>query len=268
MSITEFNIESTENRRILLATDLHNCHEVYHGMQNDERMELLVKSLNRYYELMPYDAILCLGDYSLDHWGWREGGSCLWNPPVSRTREFCEKHRSRFPAPSFMLPGNHEQYSDARWQELVGNPREFVVVYGGYVFAMCDTFAGNLDPSENSDGTYTGLRAEFLAEVLEAYPDKQVFICAHDIGPTLEGEDVKSLIRENPRIICAFTGHTHRARTVFAGEELRNLPFIYCGNFSQGGVAGSKKSHHGFTLLNLEKRVFAEYIPVRDIELE
>lgn len=260
MAYTEYVVPVSENRRILLVTDIHNCHINWYNTQTADRMEHLCNALCETHKKRPYDAILCLGDYSLDFWVWDIGGSCLWDPPISRTQEFVEKYRPRFPVPSFMLPGNHEQYGHEKWEALTGNPREFAVVYGDYVFAMCDTFAGNLDPRENSDGTYTGLNVAFLTEVLNAHPDKQVFLCAHDILADKESDEAKALIRDNRRILCAFAGHIHRSLTLFLDDSWRNLPVVYCGNYSYEGQAISDKPHWGFELLSLKKAPFAEYI--------
>lgn len=260
MAYTEYTLNPPENNRILLVTDIHNCHAEWYHTKNEDRMELLCKALTEAYEKRPYDVILCLGDYSLDFWVCNIGGSYLWDKPVSRTQEFVEKYRSRFPVQSFMIPGNHEQYGNEKWKEITGTPREFAVVYGDYVFAMCDTFAGNLDPTENSDGTYTGLNVDFLTEVLNAHPDKKIFLCAHDILADKENEAAKVLIRDNKQIICAFAGHIHQSITCFLDESWRNLPVIYCGDFSYEGIAYSDKPHWGFRFLNLGEHFTTEYI--------
>ena len=260
MAYPEYTLNPPENNRILLVTDIHNCHVEWYDTKNEDRMELLCKTLQESHEKQPYDAILCLGDYSLDFWVWDICGSYLWDPPVSRTKEFVEKYRCRFPAPSFMIPGNHEQYGNDTWKEITGTPREFAVVYGDYVFAMCDTFAGDLDPKEHSDGTYTGLNVAFLREVLENHPDKKIMICAHDIYADRESEEAKALIRSNSNILCAFAGHIHQSITLLLDESWGKLPVIYCGDFSYQGKAISDKPHWGYRILNLGDRITTDYI--------
>ena len=80
-----------EAKRLIFVTDIHNCQFDWCNTSNRERMELLCKCLREAYERQPYDAILSLGDYSLDFWAWREGGSFLWKTPVSNTDDFGEK---------------------------------------------------------------------------------------------------------------------------------------------------------------------------------
>lgn len=90
-----------------------------------------------------------------------------------------KKYCSRFPQKTYLIPVNHEQYGNEKWKEITGFDREFSVVYGNYVFVMLDTFAGELDPTENSDGVYTGINIDLLKEVLQNHPDKKIILCAH-----------------------------------------------------------------------------------------
>ena len=251
-----------EAKRIVFVTDIHNCHIEWHDMTTQDRMELLCKSLGEEYERQPYDAILSLGDYSLDFWAWRVGGSFLWNPPVSRTEDFLKKYVPKMPAAFYMIPGNHEQYGNEIWNEIVGTPREYVIVYGEYVFVMLDTFAGNLGPKENHDGYYTGINTEFLSQVLQDYPNKKIFLCAHDICVPKENDASCNLIFENRNILCAFTGHKHRDHTLLLPDSWRNLPVFYCGDFSyNSGTLGNK--NWGYRLLDLsDASISTEYVRI------
>jgi predicted phosphodiesterase len=239
-----------EAGRLILVTDIHCCHAAWYGVDNADRMELLCKTLQEEFEAKPYDAILSLGDYSLDFWAWEEGGSYLWDPPVSRTAEFVTTYVPRMPADFYMIPGNHEQYGDKTWQKITGFPREYVILYGEYVFVMLDTFAGELDPTVNHDGCYTGINVELLTAVLRDHPHKKVILCAHDLYIKRESEAARELILEHPNILCAFTGHTHRDNTVILPDAWRNLPLIYCGDFSY--CDGSRKDKNwGYRTLSL-----------------
>lgn len=260
--MTEYIVEKNHDR-ILLITDIHNCHIDWQDTRCEDRMNFLCECLKGEYEKHPYDCILALGDYSLDHWKWQEGGSFLWNPPVCRTKEFMEKYASQFPAKAYFIAGNHEQYGDKTWQELTGNPREFCIVYGEYVFAMLDTFAGDLDPSENSDGTYTGINPEFMQEIIKKHPDKKIVMCAHDIIFAGEPETSHKIISENSNIICGFAGHTHCSDISIADEKYRHIPVIYCGNFSYY-VESKNITPWGYRILDTKDNSFStDYIDVK-----
>ena len=210
----EYVIESTDLNRIVIVTDIHNCHLDWHDMPTYDRMELMCQEINKEYDKRPFDTILSLGDYSLDFWLWEIGGSYLWKNPISRTEDFIKRFYKKLPLKMFMIPGNHEQYSNDDWERITGYPREYSVVYGNKVFVMLDTFAGNLNPNENHDGVYTGINTELVSEVLNKHPDKKILLCAHDIIPSKESDSARKIIFENQRILCAFTGHTHRDNTV------------------------------------------------------
>lgn len=249
-------------KRLLLITDVHNCHIDWYGTSAEERLSQMCRCLSEHYRRQPYDAILALGDYSLDFWKWNEGGSYLWNPPVSRTEEFVQRYLPLLPTECFMIPGNHEQYSHADWMRITGRPREYAVVYGDYVFAMLDTFGGQLDPKENHDGCYTGINTAFLSAVLHDYPGKTIILCAHDLIPTQEGDAAQTLIAEHPQIVCAFAGHIHRDNTVLLPDTWRSLPVFYCGDFSyNSGRTGER--NWGYRLLDCSGcRLSTEYIRV------
>ena len=257
-----YTVPCRENR-LLLVTDVHNCHIDWYNTTAEDRLSMMCRSFAEHHERQPYDAILSLGDYSLDFWKWNEGGSYLWNPPISRTDEFVRQYIPQMPTEFFMIPGNHEQYSHEDWRRITGRPREYAVVYGDYVFAMLDTFAGNLNPTENHDGCYTGINAAFLSAVLDDHPDKTVILCAHDIIPAMEqNHAAQTLIQSEPRIVCAFAGHIHRDNTVLLPPSWRCLPVFYCGDFSyNSGRTGEK--NWGYRLLNLNGETLStEYIRV------
>ena len=79
----EYVIESTDLNRIVIVTDIHNCHLDWHDMPTYDRMELMCQEINKEYDKRPFDAILSLGDYSLDFWLWEIGGTYLWKNPIS-----------------------------------------------------------------------------------------------------------------------------------------------------------------------------------------
>jgi len=253
----EYICEKTDNKRILIATDLHYCEMLWHNTDRVGRMKKFCTSVNKEYSENPFDMMLFLGDYSLDFWVWSTGGTYLNNPPVSDTANFMKDIYPQLPLKAYMIPGNHEQYGNEKWKELTGFPRQFSVVYGDYVFLMCDTFAGNLNPTEHNDGTYTGIDTEFLKLMLQTHTDKKIIICAHNIIPERETEELKKLICENERIIAAFTGHTHRSNTVILDSQWRNFPIFYCGDFSYS--SGQENPNWGYRILNLENVFSTEY---------
>ena len=246
--------------RLLFVTDIHHCHGDWYGTESCDRMDLLCRSLRKEHETRPYDAILSLGDYSLDFWAWNEGGSFLWEPPISNTEVFVKTYVPQMPTDFYMIPGNHEQYGQEAWLKITGMPREYVIIYGDYVFVMLDTFAGELDPKVNHDGHYTGINTELLSLVIQDHPDKKIILCAHDLYVHQESDAARELILENKNIICAFAGHRHRDNTLILPESWRNLPVFYCGDFSYSSGPREGKNW-GYRTLDLSLAVVStEYV--------
>lgn len=248
----EYVHKETKNRRIMVLTDLHYCTNEFHGTDNGTRMANLISDVREEYEREPFDMILCLGDYSLDFWAWEPYGTYLRTPSVSDTANFMREIYPKFPAPAYMIPGNHEQYGEEKWKKITGFARTFAVEYAEYVFLMCDTFGGELDPTENSDGVYTGIDADFLKASLEKYPGKEIIICAHDLYPAEESNETKRIIRENDRILCVLAGHIHSSKTVILGKEWRNLPVFYCGDYSYCGDYDDAHPNWGYRIIDLK----------------
>lgn len=258
----EYCIEDTSNNRVVIITDIHNCHIDWHEMPNYDRMNLMCHILNEEYNKRPFDGLLSLGDYSLDFWKWDIGGSCLWDEPVSRTEDFVKRFVNKLPLKLFMIPGNHEQYGNDDWERITGFPREYVLTYGNYVFIMLDTFGGGLSPAENHDGVYTGINTELVSEVLKTHPDKKIILCAHDIIPAKESDDAREIICNNSRIICGFTGHTHRDNTVILPDDWRNMPVFYCGDFSYNQGHNHEKNW-GYRVIDFTDGKFStEYVRI------
>ena len=65
MQYKEYIIEKSENNRLLIVTDIHNCHIEWFETPTYDRMEFLCDCVNKEYEKRPFDGILSLGDYSL-----------------------------------------------------------------------------------------------------------------------------------------------------------------------------------------------------------
>ena len=219
--------------RVILTSDLHNCHITWNGMTNEERMADLVRCLEEAKRERSYDMTLCLGDVSLDFWAWNEGGSFLWDPPVSRTAEFMEKIAPVFPQPFCITPGNHEQYAPDDWLRITSQPREQIVWRDEAVFVLLDSFSGNLGPAENSDGTYRPVNCALIREALKGAGRRPVFLCSHWFDKDAESDEFRELLRAEERIAALFCGHDHFSYIPFTAEGHR--PILHTGHFSYSG---------------------------------
>lgn len=206
-----------KQHRILLLSDLHYCQEEYGGISRDEKGKRILAQIREEHEKDPFALILFLGDYSLDHWGWKSFGTWL-TEGKSYTKQFLQTFLQDLPAPHYFLPGNHEQYGEALWRDITGCGRDAQFVVGDYLFILWDSFGADLDPTEHSDGTYTPPDVEKIRGIMDAHPKKRVILCSHSFQPCLTEEEA-ALIRDE-RIVCLFQGHTHLS-------DVRTLPVEY-----------------------------------------
>ena len=247
--------------RILLISDLHLCHVDWQGMTSEARMALMAEQVNAYTDAHPTDAILMLGDFSLDFWQWQIGGSYLADPPVSNTKRFVDEFVSRLRVPCYLIPGNHEQYGNATWKAITGCDRQFALKIGDLRVLMLDTFAANLDPTEHSDGTYCGADVAEIRALMSRYPNKKVILCVHWFDMDMESEDFRELLRNEDRILCLFCGHNHRSAVANTGEDAGNKPIGYTGQYSYSNEPNTVRSLHGYRLLEFdEKGLSCRYI--------
>ena len=249
--------------RVILSSDIHHVGHSWYGVSAEQHMENLARELENEYKNDPYDALLLLGDYSLDHWAWNTKGSYL-TKGVSNTKEFvdlCMKRIAPEGVEVRMIAGNHEQYGDALWYELTGYKRRDHLVLGDVLFILTDSFGGDLDPTEHSDGTFIGSDASEIKALMNEYPDKKVILCSHWFDMTRESEEFKLLLKNEDRILCLFCGHNHISRVGSTGEECGNKPILYTGNYSYSGEPNPIRCLQGYReLIVTDEGITSKYI--------
>lgn len=227
--------------RILFCSDIHLCHIDWYGTTSPERMDFLISDLNRHYEENPYEKIVFLGDYSLDHWQWNCGGSFL-RDGISNTKNFIEQYASRLNAPYHMSPGNHEQYGYENWLAITGTPRDDAFVVGGYLIISCDNFSGILDPDYHSDGAYTPTKLDFVKRCMNEHPELPVILCGHYFALDREPEEFFAFLKNEKRIVLLICGHDHRVEITDLGERADHVCMYHDGHFSYSGDQNSPLS--------------------------
>ncbi len=245
----------SKKSKIILMSDIHYRCANYFGRLPEEIAELLCEDLAAEYKKEPYDALLLLGDYSLDHWGWCTKGTYI-NEGISNSKLFVEHYLDRIAPDGVsvrMIAGNHEQYGETLWRELTGHQRRDHIVIGDILFILTDTFGADLDPTEHSDGTYCGANVTDIIELMARYPDKKVILCAHWFDINTESQEFCELLRKEERIICLFCGHNHRSGIANTGEKNGNKPILYTGHYSYSGEPNNIRCLPGYRVLEIDK---------------
>ncbi|MGN1081826.1 MAG: metallophosphoesterase family protein [Acutalibacteraceae bacterium] len=220
--------------RILFCSDVHLCHINWYGRTSEDRMQNMVDDLNNYLSEKPYEKIVFLGDYSLDFWVCREGGTWL-NSHLSNTDNFIKKYASQLKAPYYMAPGNHEQYGYEDWLKIVGTPRDDSFVLGGYLFVSCDNFSGDLDPKQHSDGVYVPTKLDFIKKAMDENPGLPVILCGHYFDWNIEPDEFFDFLKNEKRITALFCGHDHRTEVTDLGERADHVCIYHDGHYSYSG---------------------------------
>lgn len=221
--------------KVIFCSDVHLCHIDWYGRSSADRMENMVETLNQIYDEEPYEKIVFLGDYSLDHWKWGIGGSFL-GQGVCNTDNFIKHYAKRLKADYYMAPGNHEQYGYENWKKITGTDRDDAFVVGGYLIISSDNYSGVLDPDFHSDGVYTPTKLDFIREKMAEYPELPVILCSHFFHKSYEPEAFYEFLKNEKRITLLICGHDHIAGIEDLGEKAGNVCVYHDGHYSYSEV--------------------------------
>ena len=267
---SESNTEKEDNEyRVLFTSDMHyTTLSNYYKVDRDTRLQFWVDGILEEHSRRPFDLIIILGDMSLDYWGWNGGGSYQREPSVSDTKIFMEKYVSQLPqdVPVLVLPGNHELYTNEKWNELVGNDRNESFVLGDNLFVIPDSYAGAVDPEYEgggkNDGPYAPVDMDFVQGEIDKHPEcKNIFLVSHHFDMELESEEFKTLLKTEDRIVGLFSGHTHQYKVKSLGYGYNNLSIYQTGSFADSVSSDVESFSWGFRdLIINEKGMSTSYI--------
>lgn len=223
LSEKELRLTHPESRASLASGPLF-------GRTQKEKIDLISAAVAEEHAKAPLDAVLVLGDLSIDDYDYR-------NLPDNYCRRFLDECMRGFPCPSWALAGNHDSYPDEAWREVFGYGRQYSVRIGDRVFVMLDTFR-KVPAHDASGAAYTPVDVDFLRAELEKYPTEKFFLCTHYIDIRQEEQNVEfcRILQENDRILALFRGHTHIAELLtFAGKPLADIGgYGYSGQVIDG----------------------------------
>ena len=257
---TEDTTPEDKELRVLISSDIHcTTLQTWYGTSYRKRMQHWVDTVLKEHQEKPFDLVVINGDISLDYW--INGGSVI-SRDLSTSKIFIDDYLSQLPEelPVFVIPGNHEQYSDEDWFEITGNHRKGYLEVGGTLFVFLDNFSGNLDPTVHHDGVYTRTDVAFIEEAMAAHPDSDVYLIAHHFNTDSEGVAFRKLLKENDRIKGLFAGHTHKTAIIELGAAWGNKTIAQTGNFAYFKDS-AKESFWGFReLVITDTDAYSQYI--------
>lgn len=200
------------------------------GHKQREKVEKIYEDICKEHKRSPLDAVLVLGDLSLDDYDFR----CL---PVNYCKLFKEDCLDRLPTKAFAIPGNHDSYPNKMWREVFGYDRQYTLEFDNTVFLMADTFAST--PASKTDpcggSPKNPIDDEFLRCNLQKYKGKNIFICAHHIDSANITDEGKRAIKECGDVVFMYRGHVHIHSVTDMGEECGNVSLIDIGGYGYTG---------------------------------
>lgn len=233
-------------KRFLLVSDMHyTCEESYSelkklypeakaslasgnafGMSQREKVEKVYRDIIKEHERSPLDAVLVLGDLSIDDYDYRK-------LPKSYCEKFKEDCMDRLPVPSYAIPGNHDSWPNELWKDMMGCDRQYVLEFGDTVFIMADTFPGTpaMERDPGSGSELALVDDELLRVNLEKHKGKKIFLCAHHLDAFLFSDKGKRLIRESRDLVCMYRGHVHISSVIDMGKDMGDLKLFDIGGY-------------------------------------
>lgn len=243
---------ATPKQRFLLVSDMHytvdesaeELKKIYpssnasaatgnaFGLTQREKVEKVYEDIIAENEKSKLDAVLVLGDLSIDDYDFR-------NLPDNFCKKFKNECLDRLPCPSYTLAGNHDSYPSEMWEEVFGYGREYAFEIDGSVFIMLDTFKA-IPAKAASGAAHTTVDYVFLKNALKKYKGKRIFLCSHYFETKLTdnnsfSDEVRELIKDNNDIVFLYRGHTHVNSVTDMGESYGRKQIVDIGGYGYCG---------------------------------
>ena len=199
------------------------------GYTQVERMAAILNDLNGFANKNSLNGVMVLGDLGTDDYGYRH-----LSDNANYVQKFKNEVMEKLPVVSYAIPGNHDSYSNNKWNEIFGYDRQYSVkISEDVAFIMLDTFA-NLWTVDGGGSQYTGINVKWLEKELEKYPTEKIFLCCHYYAEGQIPENdaaLRKVIAENDRIVCMFRGHSHN-NGMYTPDSLAGIPLIDIGGYA------------------------------------
>ena len=242
-NVTDIEDNDSGNKdklRVIISSDVHfrSNYSGYYNVPSPIRLQSWVNSIIKEHETEPIDLLVIAGDTSLDYYydtAKKEEVGTYAKGGVSDTKEFVDKYVSQLPEeiPVYILPGNHECYSNEKWLELTGNNRQETFVLENNLFIMLDTFSENIGSNYNGNVDYSRVDVDYVKNQIEAHPEcNKVWLISHYFDHKNESAAFAELIKSEDKIEGLFSGHTHQCTVISMGATYGNKAIAQTGHFA------------------------------------
>lgn len=196
------------------------------GRTQEEKVQCIVNDLTQHIEKEHVDAVLVLGDLSIDDYSFR-------NLPENYCEKFKKQCMDVLSCPAYAIPGNHDSYPNDIWEKVFGYGRQFSLKIKDAAFILLDTFE-QVPATSASGSAYTGVNMDYLKNELEKYPDGPIFLCSHYFHEKDYTEEFLDLLKNNKRITCLFDAHSHISKIFPIAEHIKQSK-VNIGGYGYNG---------------------------------
>ena len=231
--------------RFIVFSDIHYNESSSAVAASDERMQLLVDSINAEHAKRTVDFCIFNGDMAIGYL-------------KSSAQAFADKWLDKFKMPVFWFPGDHDDVNDANWAKIFGNHRQASLEDQNFYFIWMDVYSDVNDDGTESNGVRTSkaIDTAWVEQEITKDGTKPVILMTHYIYCDAWYPNVANLLDKYPQIVAVISSHSHNNAVGKIGDY--DLVYIQTGNFSYPNGAdwtkiGSNNEHlWGFANFEIE----------------
>jgi hypothetical protein len=215
--------------RFIVFSDIHYNENSSSVAASDERMQLLVDSINAEHAKRTVDFCVFNGDIAIGY-------------AKSSVEAFATKWADKFKMPVFWFPGDHDDVNDANWAKIFGNHRQASLEDQNFYFIWLDVYSDANDDGTESSGVRTSsvIDTAWVEQEIEKAGTKPVILMTHYVYADTWYPDINNLLNRYPQIKAVISSHSHNNSVGTIGDN--NAVFIQTGNFSYpNGADWTKK---------------------------
>lgn len=215
--------------RFIVFSDIHYNENSSSVAASDERMQLLVDSINAEHAKRTVDFCIFNGDIAIGY-------------AKSSVEAFATKWADKFAMPVFWFPGDHDDVNNANWAKIFGNHRQASLEDQNFYFIWLDVYSdANDDGTESSSvRTSTTIDKAWVEQEIAKAGTKPIILLTHYVYADTWYPDINNLLNMYPQIKAVISSHSHNNSVGTIGDN--NAVFIQTGNFSYpNGADWTKK---------------------------
>lgn len=224
-----FEQSVSKRSRFIVFSDIHYNETSSAVAASDERMQLLVDSINAEHAKRTVDFCIFNGDIAIGY-------------AKSSVEAFATKYLDKFKMPVFWFPGDHDDVNNANWVKIFGNQRQASLENSNFYFIWLDVYSDENDDGTESSGVRTSstIDTAWVEQEIAKAGTKPVILLTHYVYCDTWYPEISNLLNNYPQIKAVISAHSHNNLVSAIGDN--GATYIQTGNFSYpNGADWTKK---------------------------